>query len=87
MKNTERQKRRQREKQASHKEPYEGLDPLTQDHALSWRQTLNHRATQASQHVHLFILCFLVIVPEINLNFPFKSIILSRALGLSIYFK
>ena len=39
---TERQRHRQREKQAPHREPDVGLDPRTQDHALSRRQMLNH---------------------------------------------
>ena len=38
----ERQKHKQREKQTPHKEPNVGLDPGSQDHILSWRQTLNH---------------------------------------------
>ena len=35
-----------------------GLDPMSQDHALSWRQTLNHWATQASLYS-----CFFSISP------------------------
>ena len=40
---------RQREKQAPHGVPDVGGDPRTLDHDLSQRQTLNRRATQASQ--------------------------------------
>ena len=43
------QRHRQREKQVSCKEPDAGLDPGPWDHALSRKQTLNCRATQASQ--------------------------------------
>ena len=42
----ERPRHRQRKKQASHKEPNVGLDPGSQDHSLSRRQTLNRLATQ-----------------------------------------
>ena len=42
MRDTERQRHRQREKQAPSGEPDVGLDPRTQDYALSRRQTLNH---------------------------------------------
>ena len=45
----ERQKIRQREKQAPHQEPNMGLDPRLQDHTLSQRQRLNPGATQASR--------------------------------------
>lgn len=47
MRDTERgrQRHRQREKQASHREPNVGLDPWTQDHALS------QRATQLLSHL------------------------------------
>ena len=38
----ERQRHGQREKQAPCREPDVGLDPMTQDHALGQRQTLNH---------------------------------------------
>ena len=44
---TERGRHRQREKQTPHGEPDAGLDLRPCDHALSWRQTLNHGATQA----------------------------------------
>ena len=45
----ERQKIMQREKQAPHQEPNMGLDPRLQDHTLSQRQRLNPWATQASR--------------------------------------
>ena len=38
----ERQRHRQREKQAPHREPDVGLNTWTGDHTLSWRQTLSH---------------------------------------------
>ena len=41
MRNTEEQRQRQREKQAPHRDPDMGLNPWTQDHALSQRQMLN----------------------------------------------
>ena len=44
----ERQRHRQREKQAPCKEPNAGLNPRPRDHSLSQRQMLNHWATQAS---------------------------------------
>ena len=44
----ERQKIRQREKQAPHQEPNMGLDPRLQDYTLNQRQRLNSWATQAS---------------------------------------
>ena len=44
----ERQRHRQREKQASCRKPDAGLILGPRDHALSRRQTLNHRATQVS---------------------------------------
>ena len=44
MRDTERQRHRQREKQTPHGEP----DMGPRDHTLSWRQMLNHWATQAS---------------------------------------
>ena len=39
---SERQRHRKREKQAPHREPDVGLDPGSQDHALSRRKMLNH---------------------------------------------
>ena len=39
----ERQRYRQREKQAPFGDPNAGLDPRTPDHILSLRQMLNHR--------------------------------------------
>ena len=44
MKDTERerQRRRQREKQAPGREPDVGLDPETEDHALTQGQVLHH---------------------------------------------
>ena len=45
-KQRERQRHRQREKQAPHREPDVELDPGSQDHAMSWRQTLNHWTTR-----------------------------------------
>ena len=44
----ERQRHRQREKQATHKEPDVGLDPRPWAQALGQRQVLNRWATQAS---------------------------------------
>ena len=50
MRDTQRKRHRhtQREKQTPHKEPNVGLSPGSQDQDLSWRQTLNRWATQAS---------------------------------------
>ena len=45
----ERQKHRQREKQAPCKEPDVGLDPGSWNHALGQRQMLNHWPSQVSQ--------------------------------------
>ena len=50
----ERQREKEAETQAegeasSPQEPDMGLNPGPQDHSLTQRQTLNHRATQASQ--------------------------------------
>ena len=42
---THRERQRQREKPAPHRESELGLDPRTQDYALSQRQMLNHWAT------------------------------------------
>ena len=44
----DRQRRRQREKEAPCREPDMGLHPRSQDHALRWRQELNHWATEGS---------------------------------------
>ena len=41
MKDTERERCRQKEKQAPHREPDVGLDPETTDHSLSQGQVLN----------------------------------------------
>ena len=48
MRDTERQRPRQREKQAPCGEPNAGLDPRLQYHTLSQRKMLNHWAIQAS---------------------------------------
>ena len=46
----ERQRHRQKEKQAPCREPDAGFVPRTPGYTLSWRQTLNHWVTQASHH-------------------------------------
>ena len=50
----ERQRHRQREKQAPCGVPNVGLDPRSQDHALSRRRMLNHWVTQASLKSDLY---------------------------------
>ena len=60
MRDTERkrQRHRQREKQAPHRETDVGLDPRSWDRALSRRQMPNGWATQASEHlIFLFEAC------------------------------
>ena len=53
MRDTQRQRHRQKEKQAPCEEPDVGLDPGPRDQLLSRRQMLNHRAIQASQMLWL----------------------------------
>ena len=57
----ERQRHRQREKQASCREPSVELDPGTLDHALSWRQMLNRWATQAYHYEHYILLSHFIL--------------------------
>ena len=42
MRDTHRERQRHRKKQVPHEEPDVGLDPRTQDQALSGRQMLEH---------------------------------------------
>ena len=48
MRDTQKQRHRERENQAPSGEPDVGLHPGPRDHDLSQRQTLNHRAIQVS---------------------------------------
>ena len=50
MRDTARQRHRQREKQAPRQEPGVGLDPGPGDYALSQRQTLNGSTGQPLSH-------------------------------------
>ena len=51
MRDTERQRYRQREKQAPHGEPDADSIPGPQDHDLSQRQTLNHPGIPKLQEI------------------------------------
>ena len=69
----ERQRHRQREKQAPCREPNVGLHP--RDHTLSWRQMLNRLATQVTQHeslsvftLHMFLHAFALLTAPIFWN-------------------
>ena len=65
----ERQKHRQREKQAPRREPDVGLDPRPQDHTLRWRQTLNRWATQVSHKLDRIVSTYFSVSPLILLTF------------------
>ena len=78
----EKQRRRQREKQAPCWESNEGLDARTRDHALGQRQMLNHWAPQASLYWLLCTFTFFTMSSNFYASF-FTSLVFLKALNTS----